>query len=626
MPLDVLWEDGERLYRRTWRDVGGHGRREFLVAQPRAERPTPAAVSRLTHEYRLREYLDHPWALRPLELVREHGQTMLLLEPTKARPLDHIIGPDAPVETFLRLALTVANSVARLHQCGLVHKDIKASNILIDATRGETRLTGFGIATRLPRERRTLDPPELIEGTLSHMAPEQTGRMNRSVDSRSDLYSLGITFYHALTGTLPFSASGAMEWVHCHIARTPPPLNAAREDIPPQVVAIVMKLLAKTPEERYQTAAGVERDFRQCLDDWERRGAIAEFSPGEHDHSDRLLIPDKLYGRGREIGTLLAAFDAAVANGTPRLVLVSGYSGIGKSAVVGELHKALVPPRGVFAAGKFDQLKRDVPYATLAQAFQSLIRQLLAKPEAELTNWRKQLSHALSPNAALLFDLIPELTFVIGEQPSVPDIPASDAKARFQITIRRLIGVFARADHPLALFLDDLQWLDEATLELVEDILVHPEPQHLFLVGAYRDTEVDAVHPLMRKLATIRESGAVIEHIVLDPLNGDALTEWIADALHCPVEAAQPLAELIHDKTAGNPFFVNQFLRELVEDDLIVFEPGDASWRWDLDAIRSKGYTDNVVDFMVRKLSRLPVITQTALTGLACLGNRAKLA
>src|SRR5262249_4382264 len=485
-------------------------------------------------------------------------------------------------------------------------------------------LTGFGIASRLPRERQMLEPPELIAGTLSHMAPEQTGRMNRSLDSRSDLYSLGITFYQALTGSLPFSASDPMEWVHCHIARKPASPTARRKEIPPQLAAIVMKLLAKTPEQRYQTAAGAEHDLRRCLDEWERRGAIAEFSLGERDQSDRLVIPDKLYGREREIATLLAAFDAAVASGAPQLVLVSGYAGIGKSAVVGELHKALVPSRGVFAAGKFDQLKRDVPYATLAQAFQSLIRQLLAKPEAELTEWRERLRHALSPNASLLFDLIPELKFVIGEQPAVPEISLSDAKARFQITIRRLIGVFARADHPLALFLDDLQWLDEATLELVEDILVHPEPQHLFLVGAYRDNEVDAVHPLMRKLAAIRESGAVIEHIVLDPLSGDALTEWIADALHCPVEAAQPVAELIHDKTAGNPFFVNQFIRELVEDDLIVFEPGDASWRWDLDAIRSKGYTGNVVDFMVRQLSRLPVIVQTALTGLACLGNRAK--
>jgi serine/threonine protein kinase len=233
--FDVLWDDGERLYRRMWRDPGDGTRREFLVAQPCAEHPTLAAISRLTHEHDLKEYLDHPWALRPLELVREHGQTMLVLESTAARPLDQIIGAGAPVDTFLRLAITVTNAVARLHECGLVHKDIKASNILIDARSGEVRLTGFGIATRLPRERRTLDPPELIEGTLSHMAPEQTGRMNRSLDSRSDLYSLGITFYHALTGKLPFAASEPIEWVHCHIARSPVPPKAVFESIPAQL-------------------------------------------------------------------------------------------------------------------------------------------------------------------------------------------------------------------------------------------------------------------------------------------------------------------------------------------------------------------------------------------------------
>jgi transcriptional regulator with GAF, ATPase, and Fis domain/predicted ATPase len=620
-PLDILWQDGERLYRRIWRDVFTGGRSEFLVAQPSAEHPTPATVDRLVHEYGLKQYLDHSWALRPLELVRERGQTMLVLEPTRARPLDEMIGPGLPIGTFLRHASAVTNVVARLHQSGLVHKDIKGSNILIEPDSGYARLTGFGIASRLPRERQTLEPPELIAGTLSHMAPEQTGRMNRSIDSRSDLYSLGITFYHALTGSLPFTADEPMEWVHCHIARKPAPPTAGLDEVPPQLAAIVMKLLAKTPEDRYQTAAGLERDLRRCLDDWEQRGAIGEFSVGEHDHSDRLLIPEKLYGREREVETLLGAFDASVASAKPRLVLVSGYSGIGKSSVVSELHKALVSPRGLFATGKFDQLKRDVPYATLAQALRSLIRQLLGKPEAELAQWREQLRQALHPNGALLVDVIPELRFVIGEQPPVPDVPSAAAKARFQTTLRRLLGVFARAEHPLALFLDDLQWLDGTTLDLLENILTQPEPQQLLLIGAYRDNEVDATHPLMRKLSLIRESGAVVQEIVLGPLGSEDLTHWVADALRCPREQVLSLAQLVHEKTAGNPFFANQFLQELVAAGLITFEPGDERWRWDLGPIRSKGYTDNVVDLMVGKLNRLPLTTQAALKSLAYLGN-----
>ena len=304
-------------------------------------------------------------------------------------------------------------------------------------------------------------------------------------------------------------------------------------------------------------------------------------------------------------------------------MLVSGYSGIGKSSVVGELHRALVPARGLFASGKFDQLKRDVPYATLAQAFRGLSRQLLAKPEAELTEWREQLGRALNPNGALVIDLIPELKFLIGAQPPVPDVPPAAAKARVQMTLRRLIGVFAQAEHPLALFLDDLQWLDGATLDLLENILVEPEPQHLLLVGAYRNNEVDATHPLMRTLSVIRESGATVEEIVLGPLEHKDLNEWFAEALHCQPERTMPLSQLVHEKTAGNPFFANQFLQELLAGDLITFDASDAEWRWDLEPIRSMGYTENVVDLMVGKLSRLPRATQEALRTLACLGNAA---
>ena len=332
-------------------------------------------------------------------------------------------------------------------------------------------MTGFGIASRLPRERQAPAPPEFIAGTLPYMAPEQTGRMNRSINSRSDLYSLGITFYQMLTGALPFTAPDPMEWVHCHIARTPVPPHERVGDHPGAFSAIVMKLLAKTAEERYQTAAGVEHDLRRCRTEWEMRGRIDEFPLAEHDVPARLLIPEKLYGRSREVAALLSSFHQVVATGTPELVLVSGYSGIGKSSVVNELHKVLVPPRGLFASGKFDQYKRDIPYATLAQAFQSLVRQILSKSEAELQAWRDALREALGPNGLLIVDLIPELELVIGEQPPVPDLSPQDAQRRFQTVLRRFIGVFARPEHPLALFLDDLQWLDAATLDLLEDLL-----------------------------------------------------------------------------------------------------------------------------------------------------------
>jgi hypothetical protein len=415
------------------------------------------------------------------------------------------------------------------------------------------------------------------------MAPEQTGRMNRSIDSRSDLYALGATLYEMLTGTLPFSATDPMELVHSHIARQPVPPGERLPGIPRPVSAIIMKLLAKTAEERYQTAAGAARDLRRCLDEWETQHRIDEFPLGEQDTPDRLLIPEKLYGRESEIGALLAAFDRVAAGGRPELVLVSGYSGIGKSSVVNELHKPLVPPRGLFASGKFDQYKRDIPYATLAQAFQSLLRPLLTKSEEELTKWRDALNEALNPNGQLIVDLVPELKLIIGEQPPVPELPPQDAQGRFRLVFRRFVSVFARPEHPLALFLDDLQWLDAATLDLLEDLLIQPDVQHLLLIGSYRDNEVNSSHPLTHKLDAIRSDGARVQEIVLAPLGPDDVGRLVSDSLRCERGAAGLLAQLVHEKTGGNPFFAIQFLSALAEEGLLRFERDAVGWIWDLD-------------------------------------------
>src|SRR5215471_2047340 len=428
----VLWEDGERVFRRGSRLDDNGQWREVLIVLPAAEHLSRSSLDRLTHEYKLKEHLDAAWAVRPLDLVHDAGRPMLVLENVNGEPLGKLLGSPMEMGRFLNLAIGITAAVGKVHQRGIVHKDIKPGNILVNGATDEVRLTGFGIATRLMRERQSAHPPEAIVGTLAYMAPEQTGRMNRSIDSRSDLYALGVTFYQMLTGALPFTAAEPMEWVHCHLAKRPVGPAERLKEIPGAVSAIVMKLLAKRAEDRYQTAAGLESDLRRCQTEWEALNRIDEFQLGEHDTPDRLLIPEKLYGRRREVETLLASFDRVVNGGAAELILVSGYSGIGKSSVVNELQPVLIPPRGLFASGKFDQYKRDIPYSTLAQAFHSLIRPLLGKSDTELSDWRHALMEAFGANGRLMTDLVPELKLIIGDQPLVSELPPRDAQRRFQ--------------------------------------------------------------------------------------------------------------------------------------------------------------------------------------------------
>ena len=654
--LDALAHDDECVLYRAQREEDGS---QVLLLAPAVQYPRPEVLKRLEHEYSLREELDREWAVRPLALNGREGQVMLVLEDPSpaATSLDRCLRPagicqggsdagEQPMELgrFLRLAVNLAAGLGKLHRRGLIHKDIKPVHILVDPVTNKVWFTGFGISSRLARERQAAEPLEVIAGTLAYMAPEQTGRMNRSIDSRSDLYSLGVTFYQMLTGALPFTASDPMDWVHCHVARQPAPPAERRTEVPGVISAVIMKLLAKTAEERYQTAAGLEADLRRALAEWESRGRIDAFPLGTRDLPDQLLIPECPYGREREIASLHAAFDRVVAAGGPELVLVVGQAGVGKSAVVHELHRALVPPRGLFASGKFDQYRRDIPYTGLAQALLNLIRPLLAKSEAELVPWRAALTAALGLNGALMVTLLPDLEHIIGPQPPVAELPPRDAQRRFQLVFRRLLGVFARPEHPLALFLDDLQWLDAATLDLLEDLLtsdfadqsssdpaeqklrrtLQPDLQHLLLIGAYRDDEVTPAHPLMRRMAAIPQAGGRVQVVVLKPLGLKDMSRIVADALHCG--SARPLARLVHEKTAGNPFFAIQFLTALAEEGLLIFDRDAARWTWDLRRIRAKGYTDNVVDLLLGKLRRLPATTQAVLKRLACLGNSAPIA
>jgi PAS domain S-box-containing protein len=593
-----------------------------LVVAITGEQPSPQSLRRLEHEYSLVAELNPVWAAQPLALDRYEGRTILVLRDPGGEPLDLILernqGQPLELTRVLRIAISLTTALGQVHRRGLIHKDIKPENVLVDDD-DHVWLTGFGIASWLLRGHPPV-APEIIAGTLAYMAPEQTGRMNRSIDTTSDLYSLGVTLYQMLTGNLPFAAADAMEWVHCHIARQPAPPDTLC-DIPTPVSDIVMRLMAKTAEERYQTAEGLEADLRHCLSELEMQDRVDPFPLGTHDIVDRLLIPERLYGRDREVKMLLAAFDRVVANGTPELVLVSGYAGVGKSTVVNELQKVLIAPLGLFAAGKFDQYKRDIPYETLSQAFQTLVRQILVKKEAEVDQWRQALAKAVGPNGQVIIDLIPELEFILGKQSPVPDLPPLEAQNRFQRVFRRFLNAFATREHPLALFVDDLQWLDDATLDLFVHLVTHSEVKYLLLIGAYRDNEVDSSHRLLRTLEAIRSTDTKLLEIVLTPLKLDDVNRLVSGALHCTRLSTHPLAELVHEKTGGNPFFVIQFLTVLVDEELLSLDQIARAWRWDMNRIRAKGYTDSVVDLMVGKMKRLSAGAQKTLKELACLGS-----
>jgi len=583
-------------------------------------------AAKLRHAYMLRDDLGISYAAKPLEITEYQGRPALLAEDPQGLLLSKLLGAPLPVSQFLALAIGIVTALGELHSRGLVHRDIKPTNLVVDPLTGAARLTGFGITSRPSRLHPSTESPEALAGTLAYMSPEQTGRTARLVDTRSDLYSLGMTLYEMLVGAPAFAAADAMEWVHCHIARSPEPPSARYAQVPEQLSAVVMKLLAKTPEDRYQSAGGLVFDLRRSMSAWDQTGQIPPFALGERDVPGRLSIQGKLYGREHEVNALVAAMARVVAQGRAELVLVSGYSGVGKTSIVNELRKTLVYPRALFAAGKFDQYKRDIPYSTLAQAFQDLLRQILGGSEEELSVWRDGLQEALGANARLITDLVPELKFILGEPPPLVELPAQDAQRRFQYIFRRFVAVLAQPQHPLALFLDDLQWLDAATLDLIEDLLTHPDTGHLLLIGAYRNNEVSGSHPLSRKLESIRQMGAPVSLVTLRPLSHGDLAHLIGDALHREAVEASPLADVIHEKTAGNPYFAIQFVTSLAEESLISYDHLKARWSWNADGIRAKQYTDNVVDLMVGKLGRLPAATRHALQQLACFGSTAETA
>ncbi len=605
----------------------------------KTEYPTPTEIAKFRHQYEIIKPLTIPGIVKPLNLESWGRGLVLTMEDAGPLTVEQLLSNQTfDLETFFKIVIPLTKSLGEIHKYSIIHLDIKPQNVVINLDPFRVTLIDFGISTRLERSHQTLSNPNLLEGTLAYMSPEQTGRMNRSIDYRTDFYSLGITFYQMLTGELPFATTDPVEMVHSHIAKQPIPPDQVNPEVPPMVSAIVMKLLSKTGEERYQSAYGLTYDLEKCWIQWQETGQIKEFTPGDRDTSDKFQISQKLYGREAEITALMAAFGrvsgtaareetSQTGSTAIELMLVSGFSGMGKSVIVHEIHKPIAQQRGYFISGKFDQFNRDIPYQSLIQAFQNLIRQILTETPERLARWQQRIKEALATEGQIITDVIPELELIIGVQPPVPSLPPTETQNRFNLLFQKFIAVFAQKEHPLALFLDDLQWVDLASLKLIQQLATASESQALLIIGAYRDNEVDVAHPLISAMEEMEEQGAIINGIELQPLKLEHINQLIADTLHCSEFKSLPLAKLIYNKTQGNPFFINQILQSLYDSKLLIFqfpEKGDnqGGWQWEIEQIQAVGMTDNVVGLMTSKIQKLSLSVQENLKIAACIGNR----
>jgi serine/threonine protein kinase len=624
---DKIYESSNSLVYRGIRDDGG----TLIVKKLKQDYPSPQELTRYRQEYQITRSLNLEGVIKVYSQQDYERTLIILLEDFGGKSLEQWMRshPETfcpmPLSAFLRLAINLTDILGEIHAAHVIHKDINPGNIVLNLETGVVKIIDFGIATQFSHTNPTFKSPHVLEGTLAYLSPEQTGRMNRSLDYRTDFYSLGVTFYELLTGQLPFPTTDMLELVHCHIAKQPVPPHEMNAAIPKPISDIILKLMAKNAEDRYQSAWGIKADLELCDRQLAEVGRIDPIQLAFQDVCDRFQIPQKLYGRDQEIALLLAAFDRVASlennriagfqnNSEPRsrveMMLVSGYAGIGKSALVQELYKPITGKRGYFISGKFDQFQRNIPYSAIVDALRKLVQQLLSEPDEQLEQWRSRLLTALESNGQLIIDVIPEVELIIGKQPPIPEVGSTEAQNRFNRLFQNFVRVLCSEEHPLVIFLDDLQWIDSATLKLIELMLLDEQAQSLLLIGAYRDHEVTPTHPLCLMLENLRKQGAVLQEIVLTPLTLESLSQLIAETLHQNTDNVRSLAELVLRKTEGNPFYIREFLRMLHSENLLTFDAKHLSWEWNITQIQSQDITDNVVDLLLIKLKKLPESTQ----------------
>ncbi|MEG4491937.1 AAA family ATPase [Microcoleus sp. D3_18_C4] len=619
----LLYESANSLVYRAIREADNQ---PIILKLLKESYPTPQELVRYRTEYRITQELKEPGVVQVYDLQKYQNSLVMFVEDFGGASLTIWMQQRSfTLEEFLLLAIATTEALGKIHSANIIHKDINPSNIVYNPQTEQLKIIDFGISTQLTRETPILKNPNFLEGTLAYISPEQTGRMNRTLDYRTDFYSLGVTFYELLTGKLPFETEDALELVHCHIARQPVPTHEIELQIPLIVSQIVSKLMAKNAENRYQTALGIKHDLEMCLVQLQETDSIEEFDLGRRDITDHFLIPEKLYGRETEISHLLGAFER-VSTGSAEMMLVAGLSGIGKTAVVNEVHKPIARQRGYFIKGKYDQFQRNIPFSAFVQAFRELMGQLLSESDDKLQTWKTLLLTALGDSGQVLIEVIPELERIIGAQSPALELSGSAAQNRFNLLMEKFVQVLTTAEHPLVMFLDDLQWADSASLKLLQ--LLMEDRGHLLVLGAYRDNEVSPTHPFMLTVDEIVKSGAVVNTITLQPLILADLNQLVADTLICDLSSSQPLTELVYQKTKGNPFFSTQFLKALYEDGQIIFNPpvsplskggSKGGWQYDIAQV-TLAHASDVVEFMAVQLQKLPAKTQEVLKLAACIG------
>ena len=588
-----------------------------------ADFPSAAMLARYQQEFEILTHLESLTGVPTVYgLEKYHNSLVMILEDFGGISLKKFVHDHAPpLPELLKIIIQIVTILSDIHSKGIIHKDINPANIIIHPETHEIKLIDFGIASMLNHEKQLFTSLDHLEGTLSYMSPEQTGRLNRLVDYRSDFYALGVTLYEIFTGRLPFISTDLMELVHCHLALMPDPAVKINPDLPAVISDIIMRLMEKMVEDRYQNAAGILADLNICLKELEETGEIDHFFLGQHDFVDRFQVPQHLYGREQEVKALLTAFER-VSHGHSEIMLILGTSGVGKSSLVQEIYKPVTEKRGYFISGKFEMAQRNVPYSALVHALRDLMRQFLGENSQRIQYWRRGLLTAIGEQGQILIDVIPELELIIGKQAAVPSLGTTETQNRFNLLFTRMLRVLCQHEHPVVIFLDDLQWADSASLQLIKLMLDASNSQYLFLIGAYGQKDVTPKHPLMFCLESIQETGTLINALSLFPLSLPYINQYIADTLSCSPQEVTLLTNLVIRKTEGSPFFTAEFLKSLHEKNLLYFNYDTLKWEWDIPAIQACDITDNVVDLMVYRIQKLPDTTQAVLKLAACIGSR----